>query len=139
MSNLDGWNRDGHSYPAVDAAVLKFETDLRARFAEVDGVQEALIQQARALYGAIMLTQHKMLAPHSHMKRTGPLYEVLPNLSGNFLRVLRALGVITPEVVDPNAPPPPGASPEALRAWSKAYVERVTSTATAAAAGGSSS
>lgn len=93
-NSLEAWNRNGARYPEIDEKVASFEAGLRAQIPEPTAVKEALIMAARGLYASILLTQRHILAPYAKMKRTGVLYVNLPTLSSNFLRTLRALGVI---------------------------------------------
>jgi hypothetical protein len=128
MSNLDGWNKDGHRYLAIDSATEKFEAALRAELgAGLSASGEALVASAVSLYGAILLTQNRLFKAHARVQRTGQLYQNLPVLTGSLLRTLRALGVDLRGADAGDDAPPEGATPEERRAWSKGYVDKVLS------------
>jgi len=105
--NLDGWNANGHRYPAVDEAVRKFEARLRGRFPEPTEAQASLLDYIVTLHSAILLTRHRLFARNTGAKRTGPLYVQLPVLVSTQLKCLRALGVVARDGDDSSEPEDP--------------------------------
>jgi len=110
---------------AVERKVAAFRELLETQSAAIpEPGRSALIASACANYAAVLLGEAKLLRLS---RRPHKLDDIVANLaphSSNLLRALRALRLVGFEA-DPDADAPPAnATPEELREWSRAYVEK---------------